>query len=202
MSLGMEVCPGPGHMGTQLHPAPEGAEAPNFGPCLLWLNGWIDQDATWYEGRPRPRPQCVTWGSSFPHKGHSPQFLAHIYCGQTVAHLSYCAAPVQTVATKRFVLCYWTIVLSSVCDVSLLWPNGWMTRGIEVGLGPGHIVLDGDPAPPQKGAQPPPHYQLCLPQKGHSSSPTFWPMSIVAKWLDGSLSQLVWRYALAQATLC
>jgi len=30
--------------------------------------------------------------------------------------------------------------------------------GVEVGLNPGDIVLDGDPAPPQKGAQqPPPH---------------------------------------------
>jgi len=27
--------------------------------------------------------------SSSP-KGHSPQFSAHVYCGQTVAHLSYC----------------------------------------------------------------------------------------------------------------
>jgi len=24
------------------------------------------------------------------HKGHSPQFSAHVYCGQMVAHLSYC----------------------------------------------------------------------------------------------------------------
>ena len=23
-------------------------------------------------------------------KGHCPQFSAHVYCGQTVAHLSYC----------------------------------------------------------------------------------------------------------------
>ena len=30
-----------------------------------------------------------------------------------------------------------------------------MKLGVEVGLGPGHIVLDGDPAPP-KGAQQPP----------------------------------------------
>jgi len=30
-----------------------------------------------------------------------------------------------------------------------------MKVGTQVGLGPGHIVLDGDPAPPQKGAQPP-----------------------------------------------
>ena len=32
-----------------------------------------------------------------------------------------------------------------------------MKLGMQVGLGPGHIVLDGDyPAPPQKGAQQPP----------------------------------------------
>jgi len=31
-----------------------------------------------------------------------------------------------------------------------------MVLGMEVGLGPGHIVLDGDPAPlPKKAAQPP-----------------------------------------------
>ena len=34
-----------------------------------------------------------------------------------------------------------------------------MKLGVEVGLGPGHIVLDGDPAPrslsPKMGAQPP-----------------------------------------------
>jgi len=39
----------------------------------------------------------------------------------------------------------------------LLWQNVWMDQdatGTEVGLGPGDIVLDGDPAPP-KGAQPP-----------------------------------------------
>ena len=41
-----------------------------------------------------------------------------------------------------------------------------MPLGMEVGLGPCHIVLDGDPAPSQKGAQHP--------------SPSFWPMSIVA----------------------
>ena len=31
-----------------------------------------------------------------------------------------------------------------------------MPLGMEVGLGPGHIVLDGDPAPlPKKGQSPP-----------------------------------------------
>jgi len=30
-----------------------------------------------------------------------------------------------------------------------------MPLGTEVGLGPGDVVLDGDPAPPRKGAQQP-----------------------------------------------
>jgi len=34
---------------------------------VLWPNGWMDQDATWYGGKPRPR-----WGPSSPYgKGHS-----------------------------------------------------------------------------------------------------------------------------------
>jgi len=33
----------------------------------------------------------------------------------------------------------------------LLWPNGWMDQDVSVGLGTGHVVLNGDPAsPPQK----------------------------------------------------
>jgi len=36
------------------------------------------------------------------------------------------------------------------------WFNRPMPLGMEVGLGPGDFVLDGDPAPPpQKGAEPP-----------------------------------------------
>jgi len=46
-----------------------------------------------------------------------------------------------------------------------------LTLGMEVGLGPGHIVLDGDPAP--------------LLQKG-DRAPSFRPLFIVAKRLDGS----------------
>jgi len=62
-------------MVTQV-PSPKGAQPPPiFGPCLLWSNGWTDQeffqfskiqDATWYEGKPQPGPQCVTWGPSSP----------------------------------------------------------------------------------------------------------------------------------------
>jgi len=31
---------------------------------VLWPNGWMDQDATWYGGRPRPRRYCVRWEPS------------------------------------------------------------------------------------------------------------------------------------------
>jgi len=113
---------------------------------------------------------------------------------------------------------------------------GWikMPHGMKVGLGLGHIVLDGDSAPPPK-AQPLPqvsaHVCCCqtaewikmplakevglgagyivldgdpapLPPKKGTQAPTFWPMSVVAKRLDGSRCHLVRRQALAQATLC
>jgi len=45
-----------------------------------------------------------------------------------------------------------------------------MSLGMELGLGTGDFVLDGDPAPP--------------PQKG-TELPNFRPMFIVAKRLDG-----------------
>jgi len=70
---------------------------------------------------------------------------------------------------KRFALCYRTVVLSvcpvlSVCNVGVLWPNGWMDQDEnwhKVGLGHGHIVLDEDLAPHPKGAQPPPIFGPC-----------------------------------------
>jgi len=56
---------------------------------------------------------------------------------------------------------------------------GWikMPLGMEVGLVPGHIVLDADPAP--------------LPQRG--IAPNFRPISVEAEWLDGSGCHLVGR---------
>jgi len=61
---------------------------------VLWPNGWMDQDATWYRGRHPLRRHRVRWGPSSPYvKGRSsPHFSAHVYCGETVAHLGYCWA--------------------------------------------------------------------------------------------------------------
>jgi len=44
---------------------------------VLWPNGWTDQDAYWYGGRPRLRPYCVRRGPSpSPHgKWHSSPLL-------------------------------------------------------------------------------------------------------------------------------
>jgi len=53
-----------------------------------------------------------------------------------------------------------------------------MKLGMKVGLYPSHIVLDVDPA---------------LSAKKGTAAPTFWPMPIVAKQLDGSRCHLVWR---------
>ena len=51
MKLGMEVGLGQGHTELDGDPAPrppKGAQPPSiFGPCLLWLSGWMDQDAAW-----------------------------------------------------------------------------------------------------------------------------------------------------------
>jgi len=84
---------------------------------------------------------------------------------------------------KRFALCYRTVVLSLPClSVTLVYCSQTVGRikmklGMQVGLGPGHIVLGGDPAAP--------------PPKGHSP-PNFRPISVPAKWLHGSRCHLVW----------
>ena len=55
---------------------------------------------------------------------------------------------------KQFALCYRTVVLSclSVTFVHCGQTVGWikMKLGVQVGLCPGHIVLDGDPPPPPR----------------------------------------------------
>ena len=45
---------------------------------------------------------------------------------------------------------------SPIFGLFLFWSNGWMDQdatnlGMEIGLGPGHIALDGDPSPPKRG---------------------------------------------------
>jgi len=136
MPLGMEVGLSPGDFVLDGDPAPpqKGVELPIFGPCLLWPNGMMDQDATRYRGSPQPRRHCVRWGPNSPSPKPVRQFSAHVCCGQTA---------------------------------------GWikMARGMEVGLGPGHIVLDG-------------HFAPLL--KTGDRAPNFRPISV---WSNGWMDQ-------------
>ena len=56
--LGMEVGLVPGDFVLDGDPAPppKGGGVPQFSVCLLWPNGWMQQDATWYGDRPSPLP--------------------------------------------------------------------------------------------------------------------------------------------------
>jgi len=49
MTLGLEVALGPNDIvldGDPVHPHQKRGTAPSFWPCLLWPNGWMDQDIT------------------------------------------------------------------------------------------------------------------------------------------------------------
>jgi len=75
----MEIGLDPGDFVYDGDPAtPKNAHTPIFGPCLLWPNGWMDQDATWYGG------DIVLGGVAAPPKrGTALQFSFHVCCGQT-----------------------------------------------------------------------------------------------------------------------
>jgi len=73
MKLGTQLGLGPGHIVLDGRPScPKGAQPPTFGPYLLRPNSCVDQDATWYGDRPRPRRLGVTM-TPLPKRGRSPQ---------------------------------------------------------------------------------------------------------------------------------
>ena len=75
MALGMEVGLGLDHTakwGPSSSPPKKWAEPPIFGPCLVWPNGWMHQDITWYGGSPRPTRHCVRRGPSPSPEGIAP----------------------------------------------------------------------------------------------------------------------------------
>ena len=79
MPLGMEVGLSSEDFVFDGDPDPlpkRGRNPPIFDSCLLRSNGCMDQDATWYGCRSRPRRHCVRWGPSSPprKKGHNPNF--------------------------------------------------------------------------------------------------------------------------------
>jgi len=103
--LGMEVGLGSGHIVLDGDPAPfteRGTAVPIFAPRLLWPNGWMDRDATWYKGRPRPRQHCVKCDPNSPRKGaQHPHHFSEL-CSGTVAHLSNsCTAGLRIMADRQ-----------------------------------------------------------------------------------------------------
>jgi len=107
--------------------------------------------------RPTVWPQCmnVTDGQT----GQERQRTDSI--GRTV---------LQTVAQKQFALCYRSIVCLCCMCVTFVHCGQTVGRiktkvGTQVGVSPGHIVLDGNPAPlPQKGTAPQFSAHICCGQ--------------------------------------
>jgi len=210
---------------------------------VLWLNVWMDQDETWRAGRPRPWPHCVRWGPSFPPSSAQPPIFGRCLLWPN-GWMDQDATRYEGRPRPRRLSVRWgrsspspkrKRSLRFSAHVYCGQTAGWikMALGMGVGLGsgtPGHILLDGDPAPlfwpiillwrngciyqdtTWYGGRPQPRRHCVrwgpsstLPKRGQSPLPNFRPMSIVAKLqllLDGSRWHLAWRWALVQATLC
>jgi len=140
----------------------------------------LHHDATWYGGRPQPRGLCVRWGlgtqSPSLKRKRSPQFSAHVYCGQTAAWIKMSLGIEIGLGPDNIVLDRDPAPPPEKgaepppkfsAHVYCGQMAGWMKMplGTKVDLSPGHTVLDGVPAPRERG---------------HSSPPSFRSMSIVA----------------------
>ena len=172
-------------MGTQPPSSPEGGRAPSliFGPFLLWPNGWMHQDATWYGRRPQPRGLCVRWrptplspkGGGAPTQIFGPCLLwpngwtdqDGTWHGGRPWSSPHCATWGHSSPTQFSPHLYCGQTAGCI-KVPL---------GMDVGLSLGDCVRWG-PSP--------------LPQKGRSPH-NFRPTSIVAKRLHGSRCHLVQR---------
>jgi len=173
----------------------------------------MDQDATWYGGRPWPRRHCVRWGpnSSSPKGAQqpSPVFSTHaclLWPRSSISAtaellLNFCFPPVcpfcQTSWSlvscpdlgdeqkpiivlgrpfvKRFALCYRSVVCTSVCDLGVLWPNGWVDQDKTWHRGrprPRRHCVRWNPSPPPR--------KKMWTAAPHFSVHVFWPNG----WID------------------
>ena len=128
-------------------------------------SGWMDQDATWHEGRSQPRRLSVRWGPSpLPQKGRStpifgPRLLWPNGCmdqdvtlngGRPTRHCVRCGPGYPQKGHTHP-----TQFLAHVYCGQMA---GWMETplGTEVYLGSAHTVLVGVPAPAKGHSSPPP----------------------------------------------
>jgi len=122
----------------------------------------MDQDGTWHGGRPQSRRLCVRWDPAPRHqKGDgapSPIFGPLLVWPNGWMHQDatwYGGRPQPSGLCVRWGPCSHPQFSAHVyCGQTAAWIK--MALGTEVGLGPGHIVLDGDPAPLHKRGQSPP----------------------------------------------
>jgi len=152
-------------MGTLLSPEKKWHNPhPNFGPCLLWPNRWMDQDDTWHGGGPQSRHIVLDGDPAPPTQkgGRGPNFRPISIVAKpldaSTCHLvwsrhrrmPYCArwGPSLPPAKKRAqpptqfsanVYCGQTAGVIK------------MPLRMEVDFDPCKVVSDGDPAPPRKG---------------------------------------------------
>jgi len=79
--------PGPSDVVLDGDPVPpKRCTAPSFRLCLLWPNGWMDEDATWSPGH-----AVLDDDPASPlRKGTADASLRPMSIVATVAHLSYC----------------------------------------------------------------------------------------------------------------
>ena len=140
--LGMEVGLSPGDFVLDGDPAflsQKGAEPPSpiFGLFLLWPNGWMHQDATWYVCRPQPRGLCVRWRTSpSPDKGAEPHTKIFGPCllwpnGWMDQDASWYRGKPRLM--RHYVRCGPSYFQKKghthshpIFGPCLLWPNGWM----------------------------------------------------------------------------
>jgi len=147
-----------------------GAPSPIIGPCLLWPNGWMDQDDTWRGDGPWSRPHCARWGTSSrpPKRGQSPPpilgpFLllpngwmnqdctwhggdgGEPWCRPHCTRWGPSSPPPKRDRAPQFSAHFY-------CRQTAGWIK--MALGMEVCLGPGDFVFDGDPATPRTEGTP------------------------------------------------
>jgi len=142
-----------------------GAPFPIFGPFLLWPNGWMHQNATWYGGRPQPRRLCVRWepNAPAPKKGAEPPIFGPCLlrpkgCKIKMPHgTEVCLDPDDIVldGDPAFPPQKGGRPPSPIFGPCLLWPNGWMDQDVAWHRGgpwsKPHCARWGPSSPPQKG---------------------------------------------------
>ena len=156
---------GPGHIVLDWDPAALTKKVAQprhriFGPCFLWPNGWMDQDAT------RAGQHCVRCCLALSPRGTAlPSSFGP--CSQTAGWIKMTLGTKVGLSPGDFVFDGDPALLPKKgaqpppqfsAHVYCGQRAGWIKMALdtEVSLGPGHIVLDGEPAPlPKNGVEPP-----------------------------------------------